>query len=379
MPVRRIGRAACRAYLVSCGRTGEALLVDPVLDDAAAVHEALDARGLRLRGIVDTHTHADHVSAGASLSRALGVEYLLHEATESRLPTGRLRDGRRIEVGDERVEVLHTPGHTPDSISLLCGRDLLTGDFLFLAQEGAGRLDLPGGDPGAHWDSLRRLSSLGDDLRVLPGHDYHGLEDGTLGEERRRNPRFQDVTREEYVAWQRAVAAPTPDWMLEVIAANLGTAAAHAAHHGGGAAPAPPRRGLDLGLPAGAPACSPGGSAGACATAASGRVPLLSPREAFERLAGPRPPVLLDVRDPWEYGGPRGRHARGARNLPLGTLPAALGSLPGEAGEEVLVICKMGGRSAAAAEFLIENGRRRVFSIEGGTDRWAAEGLPLDP
>ena len=93
------------------------------------------------------------------------------------------------------------------------------------------RADTTGGDAGAHWDSLRRLASLGDDLRVLPGHDYHGLADGTLGGERRRNPRFQEVSREEYEAWQAAVRAPTPDWMLEVIAANLGSGPEHAAHH----------------------------------------------------------------------------------------------------------------------------------------------------
>ena len=368
MAVHRLGAAACRTYLLACPRTGVGILVDPVLDDAEPVQRALEARGVGLELVADTHTHADHVSAGASLASAFGIPYALHESTECRLPSERLRDGQVIEAGDLRVSVIHTPGHTADSVSLLCGNDLLTGDFLFLAQEGAGRLDLPGGDAGAHWESLRRLSSLGDDVRVLPGHDYHELEDSTLGVERRRNPRFQDVTREEYVAWQRAVAAPTPDWMREVLAANLGTAPAHAAHHG-----AP--RGIDLGLPAPSPACASGGSAGACATAATGRVPLVAPRAAFERMREGRSVVVIDVREAWEY---RRGHAAGAVPLPLGTLPGSLGSIPGDPGEEVLLICKTGGRSAAAAEFLIGSGRRRVFSIEGGTDRWMAEGLPVE-
>ena len=77
--------------------------------------------------------------------------------------------------------------------------------------------------------------------------------------------------------------------------------------------------------------------------------------------------------------GPRGRHARGAVLHPLRTLPAAVAALPAGREDEVLVICKTGGRSAAAAEFLIEQGFRRVFSVEGGTDRWAAEGLPVEP
>jgi glyoxylase-like metal-dependent hydrolase (beta-lactamase superfamily II)/rhodanese-related sulfurtransferase len=356
--------------MVVCERAREALLVDPLPEEADRVLREADAEGVRPRLVVDTHTHADHHSAGAAVAARLGVPYALHESTACRRATERLRDGQVIEVGDERVEVLHTPGHTGDSISLRTGRELLTGDFLFLAQEGAGRLDLPGGDAGAHWDSLRRLASLGDDLRVLPGHDYHGLVESTLGEERRRNPRFQQVSREEYEAWQRAVRAPTPDWMLEVIAANLGTADAHAGHHG-----AAPRAGVDLGIPAAAGEC--GAAPGACATVPSGRVPLVAPRRALERLGGkdgPRP-ALVDVREPWEH---RSRRAPGTLLIPLATLPASLDRLPGGPDAEVLLICKTGGRSARAAEFLIENGWRRVFSVEGGTDRWAAEGLPVE-
>ena len=374
MTVRRLGSSACRTYLAACPRSREAILVDPVLDDLEDLARLVEEEGLGLRAVVDTHTHADHPSAGPALAGRFGAAYALHESTECRRATERLRDGQTLEAGDIRVEVVHTPGHTPDSVTLRCGRDLMTGDFLFLAQDGAGRLDLPGGDAGAHWDSLRRLASLGDDLRVLPGHDYQGIPESTLGEERRRNPRFQRVTREEYVAWQRAVAAPTPDWMLEVIAANLGAAEAPAAH----------RRPAAVGpvgdLPASGAACAGGPSGGACATAPSWRVPLVSARNAYRRLlgGGPRAPVLLDVRDPWEYAGPGGRHAAGAVPLPLTELAASPDRVPCGPEDEVLVICKGGIRSARAAELLIERGWRRVFSVEGGTDRWAEEGLPVE-
>lgn len=370
MGVRALGRSACRSYLVECPRTRVALLVDPLLDDVESAAAIVEKEGLRLRAVVDTHTHADHPSGAAALAERFSVPCALHEATTCRRATERLADGTALEVGDLRVEVLHTPGHTQDSISLRCGRDILTGDFLFLAQEGAGRLDLPGGDPGAHWDSLARLASLGDDLRVLPGHDYHGLADSTLGAERRRNPRFQRITREEYVAWQRAVAAPTPDWMLDVIAANLGTAGAHGAHHRAPAAVPVP--GLED-----AGSCGP---AGACVSAATARVPLLAARTAWERVRGGKPgaPFFLDVREPWECAAPRGRRAPGTVNVPLGALPGALARVTAGPEDEVIVICKSGGRSAQAVELLIDRGWRRVFSVEGGTDRWAAEGLPTE-
>jgi len=379
MSVRQLGRAACRSYLVACERSREALLVDPLLDDAEEVEGLLEREGFRVRMVVDTHTHADHHSGGALFAERLAVPYALHEAHAVARAGERLRDGERVAVGDLEVEVIHTPGHTPDSATFRCGGDLLTGDFLFLAQEGAGRLDLPGGDAGAHWDSLQRLAALGDDLRVLPGHDYRELAESTLGAERRRNPRFQRVTREEYVAWQKAIRQETPAWMLEVIAANLGSGEAHAAHHGGAGgstAAAPALPGLDAGA-----ACGTG--PGACASIPTGRVPLIAPGASHQRLreglAGEgRRPFLLDVREPWEFAGPRGRHAVGAVSIPLGALEGSLEGIPPGEESEVHVICKTGSRSAAAAEFLIEKGWRRVFSVAGGTDRWASEGLPIE-
>lgn len=365
--LQQLGPAACRSYLVACPRTRQALLVDPLDEDVPRVLEHLDAEGFRLSAVADTHTHADHLSGGRRLAAATGAPYAVHEATEAAGVGERLRDGASIEVGDLRVEVLHTPGHTPDSATFRCGRLLLTGDFLFLAQDGAGRLDLPGGDPGAHWESLRRLAAIGDDAIVLPGHDYEGLEASPLGEERRRNPRFQKVTREEYVAWQRAVAMPTPEWMLGVIAANLGKGEAHRSHHGAGPL-------ADL-----AAACE-GGSGGACQAGPLGRVPMVTVDEAARRLTvgGGDRPFLLDVREPHEFRGPAGRHAPGAVLVPLATLPSRLAALPADREREVLVICKSGGRSARAAEFLIDRGFRRVFNVAGGTDAWAASGLPVE-
>lgn len=365
MKIEQLGPAACRSYLVSDERSKEALLVDPLSEDVGRTLERLDRSGLRLVRVVDTHTHADHLSGGAEIARATGAAYAAHESAAIPAVTERLRDGAAIEIGDERIGVIHTPGHTPDSISLRAGDALLTGDFLFLAQDGAGRLDLPGGDPGEHWDSLQKLAALPDTHRVLPGHDYNGLTDATLGEERVRNPRFQRLTREEYVAWQRAVAAPTPDWMLAVLAANLGTGSAHAAHH----------------AMRHATACDPGTpGAGACSAGPLACVPSVSVQEAARRMGTDAAirPFLLDVREPFEFAGPMGRHAPGAHLVPLQQVPHRVGELPADPDAEVLVICKSGGRSARATAFLIASGRRRVFNVTGGTDAWAREGLPVE-
>ncbi len=374
MILEQIGPAVCRSYIVGCEQTRHVIVVDALADDVERVLELAARRGLTIDLIVDTHTHADHHSGGRALAARSGAPYALHEATTCAGVDERLRDGAALEVGRTRVEVLHTPGHTPDSLTLRAGRNLLTGDFLFLAQDGAGRLDLPGGDPGAHWDSLQRLATFDDPHCVLPGHDYHGHAPSTLATERRRNPRFQDVTRDEYVAWQRAVASPTPPWMLDVIAANLGHGAAHAAHHGVAHAAAPPEQ------PAGAALSGTSRGAGACAAGPRASVPLVLPDEARRRreLPAAQRPFLLDVREAEEFAAPHGCHAPGAHLIPLAQLPARLDELPPDPAHEVLVICKSGGRSAQAVAYLIEQGRRRVFNVALGTDGWVRAGLPVE-
>jgi glyoxylase-like metal-dependent hydrolase (beta-lactamase superfamily II)/rhodanese-related sulfurtransferase len=367
MKFEQLGPAACRSYLVSCERSRDAFVVDPLAEDVNRVLAKLDRDGLALRLAIDTHTHADHLSGGAALAEKTGASYAAHQTAGSPKVTVKLTDGDMIQVGDVYVQVIHTPGHSPDSITLRAGGALMTGDFLFLAQDGAGRLDLPGGDAGAHWDSLQKLSEFSDEHHVLPGHDYHELMDSTLGVERVRNPRFQKITREEYVAWQRAVSLPTPDWMLSVIAANLGQKELHEAHH----------------AMAHATACATGedgGGGGACSAGPMACVPMVPPREAARRLAetGADRPFLLDVREPFEFSGPMGRHAPGAHLLPLQQVPRRLDELPSDPEAEILVMCRSGGRSARACAFLIEQGRRRVFNVAGGIDGWVAEGLPVE-
>lgn len=367
MLLEQIRYGPCRTYVIGCERSGRAMVLDPVLEDLPRVLAYLDRKGLGLDLVVDTHTHADFVSGGAELSERTGAPYALHQSTESSRPNERLREGQVLEVGDTRVEILHTPGHTPDSISLKAGPNLFTGDFLFLAHDGAGRTDLPGGDPGAHWDSLAKLARFGDETRVWPGHDYNELTDSTLGVERVRNPRFQHISRDEYVAWQRAVAQETPAWMLDIIATNLGSRAAHETAH----APSP----VQGELAALAGECAQGG---ACTSGPMGCVPQVSPAESHRRRTSGHPPFLLDVREPWEFSGPTGRHAPGAKLVPLGQLPYRLAEIPQDKDAELHVICRSGGRSAQAVLHLIANGWRRVFNVATGTDGWVAAGLPVE-
>jgi hydroxyacylglutathione hydrolase len=201
-----VGALAANCYLVTCPETREALVVDPG-DEAAKMLARIAELGVRIIAIVHTHGHFDHIGATEAVlaalpapipvaahpadeylysreARALGSQFGYPLPERLALPDRPLADGATIAVGTLELRVLHTPGHTPGSISLLCGDAcVLSGDTLF--RRGIGRTDLPGGDEDRIYASiLTRLYTLPEHLPVLPGHG----PSTTIGEERGANP-----------------------------------------------------------------------------------------------------------------------------------------------------------------------------------------------
>ena len=195
--------AVC-CYIVSCPKTGKAAVVDPGGDEDRILAE-VEKAGLTVEYIICTHGHPDHVCGNRRIKEATGAAIIMHSADaaffgqadvqnyfsmlglEPSPPVDRLvEDGDFIEIGEEKLEVIHTPGHTPGGICLLCGSDLLTGDTLFVG--GIGRTDFPGGSHQDLMDSIRtRLGNLPGDTVVWPGHGYGGSK-STIAEELRTNP-----------------------------------------------------------------------------------------------------------------------------------------------------------------------------------------------
>jgi sulfur dioxygenase len=210
----------CFAYLIADADTREATLVDPRADRVEDYLRDLEARGLRLRSVIETHTHADHISGAAELRARTGAEVLVSDRATSEVATGRLRDGDRISVGGQEIQVLASPGHTDDSISLLVGGVLLTGDALLVG--GAGRTDFQNGSPEALYDTLhRRFAGLSGDLTVYPGHDYTGRTHSTLAQERQTNALLRLTERDRFVSTLRAGRQPKPANMDVIVAANI--------------------------------------------------------------------------------------------------------------------------------------------------------------
>ncbi len=172
-------------YLLMEETSKEAIAIDSGWETGPVV-SAAKGEGMRVLYAVATHGHFDHVETLAELAGKLGAKTVAHEASE--LPTDvRVKGGYRLEVGGARVEVIHTPGHTPDSICLFDGRNLFTGDTLFIGN--CGRTDLPGGSASQLFHSLHSvLMALPGETIIYPGHDYGEVRSRSLKEEMKRNP-----------------------------------------------------------------------------------------------------------------------------------------------------------------------------------------------
>lgn len=197
----------CVAYLVTDRVSREAIVLDPRLDQVAALLEAVEHQGFKVRLALDTHTHADHLSGVECLARRAGAEALRPE---------QMSDGDTIALGDRSLRVIPTPGHTQDAVSLYIDGHVFTGDALFVG--GAGRTDFPGGSSAALFDSFRRFEALADDTVVHPGHDYRGVAASSIGAEKQGNPLMQ--ADRAGLAKQMDVRGPAPANMKEILEFN---------------------------------------------------------------------------------------------------------------------------------------------------------------
>lgn len=208
------------SYLLADGPGGEALLIDPVREQAAQYMRLIDQLELRLVVAVDTHTHADHVTALGVLRDATACVTRMGEQSKAECVSERFRDGETLRIGELRLRALYTPGHTDESYSLVMDDRVFTGDALLI--RGTGRTDFQNGDSHAAYDSLfNKLLKLPDDTLVYPGHDYKGWTVSTIGEERRWNPRLRVRSAEEYAALMAGLKLPTPKLMDVAVPANL--------------------------------------------------------------------------------------------------------------------------------------------------------------
>lgn len=207
------------SYLIASRTGGEALLVDPVLEHTEQYIQLANELSLELVLAVDTHIHADHVTAIGRLREETGCITAMGSKTQAECLSMQFEDGEKLRVDGIAVEAIYTPGHTDDSYSFRLADRVLTGDTLLI--RGTGRTDFQNGDPGSQYDSLfGRLLTLPDHIQVYPAHDYNGMTVSTIGEEKRFNPRLQVTDRGAYIDQMNNLVLDNPKLMDVAVPAN---------------------------------------------------------------------------------------------------------------------------------------------------------------
>jgi hydroxyacylglutathione hydrolase len=338
-------RCGCASYLIASRQSHEAAVVDPAIT-TDQYDEVLRDREFRLKYVIDTHVHADHVSGARRLAGKHGAELCMHESAAVTYPFRGLGDGEELPLGQLRLRILHAPGHRPELISVLIINPprspepsmVLTGDSLLVGD--VGRPDFGGGDATVQYESVTRLLRLPDWVAVFPGHfegpcgkGMCGRPSTTIGFERLFNPLLR-LARSQFIDTLSGSVPARPLNMVAIEATNRGREDAAWA--------------MLTSLPA---------------------VDEVS-IEALDALACDA--VLLDVREPEEYAY---GHVPAAASLPQAELATRLGEVPRD--RPVFVICESGMRSLRAAQFLRQAGYERIVNVRGGTSAWRKSGRPV--
>jgi glyoxylase-like metal-dependent hydrolase (beta-lactamase superfamily II)/rhodanese-related sulfurtransferase len=340
MIFEQIATGGCQSYLLGCGDSHSAILIDPHLNQMDRYLGLAAKDGLRIRYVLDTHTHADHFSAAKELGKTLDVPVVASKLSPAPYANFRLDDGEILRVGGMPLRALHTPGHTRDSMCVVAEDRVFTGDTLLIG--GTGRTDLPTGDPDALYDSLfNRLLKQDPALLVYPAHDYKGRSHSTIGDEIAGNPRLQKRERADFIAMMNQLNLEAPTHLTEALRTNM----------------------------------SGGKTVEQLLAEASACVPFVSMAELAERVnRNDLGLILLDVRekDAFTEG-----HIPGARHLPRGQLELRVNSELPDPTQRILVACEFGRISTLAAATLRELGYTKAAALDGGMKAWRESGLPM--
>ena len=342
MLFEEIRAGGCCSYLLACEATCSGILVDPELSQIDRILALLSKSGTRLHYLIDTHTHADHFSATQELARRLGVPTVMHSASAAPYVDVRVDDGETIIAGQLRLRVLHTPGHTEDSISLALPDRVLTGDTLL--RLATGRTDLPTGNAEDLYHSVfDKLLRLDDAVAIYPGHNYKGVPVTSIGQERAENPRLQQREKSAFVDQMHALSLGMPDHLTEALRTN--------------------RTG--------------GKTVAQLLDEAARQIAFMSMDEVLARTAaGAADLVVLDVRerDAYDAG-----HVPGARHVPRGQLELRIDQVLPDPSTRVVTCCEFGKISTLAAATLRTMGFPRAVALDGGMKAWREAGYPLEP
>ena len=339
-------------YLLADPASREAVLIDPVFEQARRDAALVEELGLKLRWTLETHVHADHVTAAWLHRRKLGSRIGLSAASGAEGADRYLAAHDEVRFGGRALQARPTPGHTSGCMTyVLDDRTMaFTGDALLI--RGCGRTDFQQGDPRTLYRSVReQVFSLPDACLLYPGHDYRGLTASSVGEEKLYNPRLAESIGEgDFVGYMEHLGLAHPKQMDVAVPANL-------------------RCGRPESSTQDTP---PTDETWAPLTYTFAGIWEVQPHWLEEHA---REVQVVDVREPDEFNGPLG-HVAGARLIPLKKLMEQCGTLDKE--RPLVAVCRSGARSAQATVLLGKAGFQKVANLSGGMLRWRAQRFPVE-
>ena len=340
MIFEQVATGGCQSYLIGCEDRRVAAVIDPEISQVDRYLGLAARDGLRIRYAIDTHTHADHFSATRELAEQLGIPPVASTLNPAPYVKLRLDDGELLQVGALKIRAMHTPGHTRDSMCLICDDRVFTGDTLLIG--GTGRTDLPTGSPEALHESLfDKLLKLDGAMMVFPAHDYKGRSSSTIAAELTDNPRLQRRERAEFVEMMNHLNLSAPAHLTEALRTNL----------------------------------SGGKTVQQLLAEAAAVAPFVAMSDVAER-AGKSDPnfIVLDVREREAYAA---GHIPGAKHLPRGQLELRVDDELPNPTARIVACCEFGRISTLAAQTLRTLGFLHASALDGGMQAWREAGLPL--
>jgi sulfur dioxygenase len=337
------------SYLLADEKSGEAVLIDPVFEQARRDRALLAELGVTLRYTLETHVHADHVTGAWLLKQRLGSRIALSAASSAEGIDVPLAHGDRVPFGERYLEARETPGHTNGCMTFVLDDESMafTGDALLI--RGCGRTDFQQGSARTLYRSVHsQIFTLPPSCLLYPGHDYRGLTVTSVDEERRLNPRLgSGIGEADFAGYMNNLGLPHPKQIDVAVPANqrCGKLA-------------------DGQTLAAEPAWAP-------LTFTFAGIWEIVPHALEEISSNVQ---VVDVREATEFSGPLG-HIKGAVLIPLGELAARAGELSRE--RPVVAVCRSGARSAQACVILQRQGYNDVANLAGGMLRWRAEGFAV--
>lgn len=333
-------------YIVADKKTKEAAIIDPVLETVDRDLKLIEELGLRLMYVLDTHIHADHITGAGEIRKRTQAKTAVSQEAAIECVDIPLEDGQELLLGDKKIKIIATPGHTNTCLTYSFEGMIFTGDTLLI--RGCGRTDFQQGSSENLYDSVHeKLFKLPSDTIIYPGHDYRGQTSSTIGLEKQFNPRLgESKTKDDFKKIMSELKLANPKKIHEAVPANL--------------------------------ACGKPSNARTIHPQVVDGIPEVTCEDvlAHAEQVETKKLRLIDVRRPDEFNGEYG-HIKGAELITLG--PDLTRFLEkGDRSEEIIFICRSGGRSGTATAESIKLGYKFTVNMAGGMIRWTERKQPVE-